>query len=419
MKKKFLILIIGFVCIFIQAETIDRIVAKVGDKVILESELETQYQQYMAMGMIDESVSKEEVLDQMIESELILIEAEASDISVDEFEVKKTVEDHLNQLRKSFGSELEFRKILKEETGMDISELKAHYTKMITKQKLKESLIMENITSNIHVTDRELEEYYQENSSDIPVKEASDKIGMILLTIKPGKETRSKVEQEIFEIKNKLNIGEDFAELAKDYSDCSSSKNGGNLGWVERGEMVKPFEDVAFKLEVGEISNPVETQFGYHLILLQDKKDEKVKLSHILINLIPSKEDSVQIEKLANNIHAQLLEGEDFGTLAMRYSEDDSSSVNQGIIGEFPSDQYPELFRDYLEELDYGEYTDVIQEGENLYIFKKIEAVPERLFKFEEVREWLDDRVKYQKEQKLYKDWIESLKKKNYIKISL
>ncbi len=420
MKKNIIVvLIVLLACYVIQSETIDRIVAKIGRGVILNSELDKRYQELIATGMAKEGISREELLNDMIEKELILIKARESEIEVDKYMVKKMAEQELEELRKKFDNELEFRKELKKETGLTVTELKDYYEKLITEQKLRESVIADQITNQIHVTDAEIEEYYNENKSEIPIREASDKIGMILIKIEPSKATKEKLKKEIYEIKDMLNKGAVFSELAKKYSDCPSGVNGGDLGYVEKGIMVKPFEEAAFKLEQGEISNLVETEFGYHLILLQEKKDDQIRISHILKKLEPSEQDINTRKELIEEIHTRIKNGEDFGKLAREFSQDDSSSANGGIIGEFSEAKYPELFSSYLKNLDYGEITEVIQEGDNLYIFNKIEAISARPYTYKELYNQLNDKVHYQKQIELYDRWIEALKAKTYIEIFL
>ena len=82
-----------------------------------------------------------------------------------------------------------------------------------------------------------------------------------------------KTEEEALKIKEEINKGKEFAKAAKEVSLCPSGENGGDLGYFTRGQMVKEFEDAAFSMEVGQVSNPIKTQFGYHLIYLTDKKD--------------------------------------------------------------------------------------------------------------------------------------------------
>ena len=418
-KISIFLLILLSLCFMIQGETVERIVAKVGREVILQSELDKRYQQMIASGMSEENFTLESVLDEMIESELILIKAKESDIEIDEYAIKKMAEQELESLKSQFENELEFRQQLKAETGLTITELKDYYEDLIREQKLRESVISQEITSQVHVTDAEIEEFYQENLTDIPIRKESDRIGMIIVKMEPSKETEEELKREIYEIKDKLNKGADFAKLAKEYSDCPSAPNGGDLGWVERGMMVKPFEDAAYKLEVGEISDLVETQFGYHLILMQEKKDDQIKISHILKTLEASPEDKTRIRTLADDIHERIINGEDFSALAREYSQDDSSAANGGIIGEYPPENYPELFSSYLQDLDYGEITDVIVEGDNFYIFGKLAKVEARPYTYEELYDQLKDQVFGKKQLELYDNMIENLKKTTYIEIYL
>jgi len=418
-KISIFLLILLSLCFVIKGETVEKIVAKVGREVILQSELDKRYQQMIASGMSEENFTLESVLDEMIESELILIKAKESDIEIDEYAIKKMAEQELESLKSQFENELEFRQQLKAETGLTITELKDYYEDLIREQKLRESVISQEITSQVHVTDAEIEEFYQENLTDIPIRKESDRIGMIIVKMEPSKETEEELKREIYEIKDKLNKGADFAKLAKEYSDCPSAPNGGDLGWVERGMMVKPFEDAAYKLEVGEISDLVETQFGYHLILMQEKKDDQIKISHILKTLEASPEDKARIRTLSNEIHERIINGEDFSALAREYSQDDSSAANGGIIGEYPPENYPELFSSYLQDLDYGEITDVIVEGDNFYIFGKLAKVEARPYTYEELYDQLKDQVFGKKQLELYDNMIENLKKTTYIEIYL
>jgi peptidyl-prolyl cis-trans isomerase SurA len=406
-------------CLIISAETVDRIVAKVGREVILKSELEKRFFQLQAMEVAAKEMNMEDVLQDMIESELVLLTARESGIEVDEYAIKKLADQQIDELKKGYTDELQFRKELKEETNFTVKELKDYYVNMITEQRLREQVVSEKISSQVHVTDAEIEEYYNEQLIEKPQKKESDKIGMIMIGLQPGEKTRDKLKKQLYEIKDKLNKGEDFAELARKYSDCPSSKDGGDLGFIEKGVMVKPFEEAAFALEPGEISDLVETQFGYHLIYLQEKKEDQLKISHILLELKATENDISSTKAIAEDIRQRLEAGEDFGKLARENSQDESSAAQGGVIGEFPEEEYPELFKSYLDSLDYGEYTQVIEEGENLYIFGKLEKVPERVLTYKELYDQLKEKVYYLKQVEMYNNWIDELKKKTYIEIFL
>ena len=147
---------------------------------------------------------------------------------------------------------------------------------------------------------------------DIPNRPEMYKVGMIVRFIEAGEDTKNKVLLEINKIRDKLNEGADFAELADEYSDGPSASNGGNLGFFGKGMMVKPFEDAAFALMPGEISEVIETQFGYHIIKVLEKKGNEVNASHIL-KIVEATENDVQANiQLMEGVLQKLAEGEDF-----------------------------------------------------------------------------------------------------------
>ncbi|MCF7793462.1 MAG: peptidylprolyl isomerase [Candidatus Cloacimonetes bacterium] len=416
MKKILLITGILIVAIFLQAEVLDRIVAKVGREIILESDLLKRMQQLEAAGMLNEEVTKFDVLNDMIESKLIVQQAKKEEYEVDKEEIKAMAEEQIKQVSSQFKSEFEFKQELKK-ANLTVLELKDYYIDMLTEQRLKDQIINSEIKNKIHITDVEIKEYYEENKADIPPRPEMVEVGMIMRTIEPSKETKNKALLEINKTRERLIDGEDFAEVAKECSDCGSAPNGGDLGYFGRGAMVKPFEDAAFALMPGEISEVVETQFGYHIIKLEDKKDDEIRVRHILKKVEATEEDIQATITLMQNVLQKLKDGEDFTELAKTYSQDDSTAVKGGVIGEFAKDNYPELFKEYLAEIEVGKHTDLIREDTNLYIFAKLREIPERPYEYQEVYDQLRNLVTTQKEMELYKNWTNELVQNSYVEI--
>ena len=417
--KNCFILIFTIMIFLLSAEVLDEIVAKVGREIILKSDLEKRKQQLSASGLLSSEITDFDILNDMIETQMILQKAKEENYEVDEERAKTLAEQEIKNAAARFASEVEFKRELKKEMGLTVFELKEFYIEMINEQGLKEQIITNEIKNKIHITEAEVEEYYHENKDEMPNRPEMDQLGMIMKNIKASDETRKKALLKINKIKDKLNEGEDFEELAKEYSECPSAANGGNLGFFGKGEMVKPFEDVAFALIPGEISEVVETDFGFHLIKVNEKKEEEVNASHILVKIEPTEEDVIAITQLMENVLNRLNNGEDFYELAKIYSDDDSSAVKGGVIGEFPKDGYPELFKEHLIKLDYGEYTELIREGDVLYIFGKLKKIDERPFQYHEIYDKLRDLVISQKEVDLYEEWIKELIKERYVEILL
>ena len=419
MKMILIILACLFLTAGLSAEIVDRIIAKVGREIILDSELETRIQQMDAAGLIDEEISRSDALQSMIESRVIVQKAKEEGFVVDVIEVRSLADKQMQQIMAQFSTEDDFRKQLQLEMGLTVPELREFYIELITETNLREQLINEKIKNKVHVTEGEIESFYQENMDEIPKRSAKDKLGMILRLIKVSKKSQKKGLIEINKIMDRLNNGEDFNEIISQFVEEDKIFTGGDLGWFGKGMMVQDFEDAAFALRPGEISEVIETKFGYHIIKLEEKKDDEIHASHILRQLVPSEEDIQATVNLMNDIRDKLNLGENFEELAREYSDDIDTGENGGIIGEFATDEYPSLFENYFIDLEYGEYSDLVREEEMIYIFAKLELVPERPYKYIEIYDRLKNMIINQKEQQIYSDLITDITKETYIETYL
>lgn len=416
MKRALFIIITLLILASLSAEVADKIIAKVGKEIILQSDMEKRMQQLNASGMSMDDITQFDILNDMIEAKLIVQKAKEEEYEIDEQMIKEMAEDQIKQVASQFPSELEFKQELRK-AGLSVPELKDYYIEMMTEEQLKSQIIQYNIKNKIHITEGEVEEYYKENKIDIPVRPEMYQVGMIVRFIEAGKDTKEKVLVEINKIRDKLNEGADFAELAKEYSDGPSAANGGNLGFFGKGMMVKPFEAAAFALMPGEISEVIETQFGYHIIKVLEKKGDEVNASHIL-KMVEATEEDVQANIiLMESVLQKLADGEEFSELAKTYSEDEESAVKGGVIGEFTKDTYPEMFKKHLENLEVGGTTELIREQESFYIFSILNKIPEREYKYTEIFDKLKEMVTSQKEIELYENWIKELMQETYVEI--
>jgi len=172
---------------------------------------------------------------------------------------------------------------------------------------------------DIPISDEEIKAYYQEHKDEFKA-EASANLSYVVFEKKPGPADEEEAKQRLLEIRDEILQGEDFAEMAIDYSeDNTSAKNGGDLGWFEKGIMVPSFEEAAFSLEPNEISDPIKTQFGWHLIKVEDKRGkgekQEVKASHILLKISPSEETIALLKEEADEFVDQVSKS-DFSQMA-------------------------------------------------------------------------------------------------------
>lgn len=211
-----------------------------------------------------EDITKEELYDvlvkqygtsaigYLIDNKIVEVEAEKEKIKVSDKEIDEEMQTYIE----SNGGEEAFDAALSQ-SGLsreDIEEEVVNYLKIV---KLLES--------DIEVTDEEITTYFEENKESFSEPEQVEASHILV-----------EDEEKANEVKEKLNAGEDFAELAKEYStDASNAENGGELGFFPQGQMVPEFDEAAFSMKVGDISDPVKTSYGYHIIHVTDKKEAK------------------------------------------------------------------------------------------------------------------------------------------------
>lgn len=209
-----------------------------------------------------------QAMENLINQNLLLQEADKGEIQAD----KKDVDTRLEEISKRFPNPEEFQKML-DSMGMSDQDFRGEID-----QNLKiEKLLSENLGESKEVTEEEIKSFYSENPENFQMP---DKVraSHILITVEPEDKPEDKAQKrlEISRLKGQIDKGEDFATLAGQHSSCPSKSRGGDLGYFEKGKMVKPFEDAAFQMKTGEVSDVVETQFGFHLIKVTDHQKATV-----------------------------------------------------------------------------------------------------------------------------------------------
>jgi len=209
---------------------------------------------------------KKQALENLIDRELLYQESQRQGIKVDE----AVINEEIDALKKRFPSEAEMKKSL---ARMKLSE--TFMRSQFTQERAIQQLIDKEFGQKVTVADKDVKAYY-DKTPDFFKQPEQVQARHILIKVDPQADqtARAEARKELENVQQKLHKGEDFAALAKEFSQCPSSADGGNLGSFKRGQMVKPFEEAAFALKPGEVSDIVETKFGYHLIEVTDKQPE-------------------------------------------------------------------------------------------------------------------------------------------------
>ncbi|HQE77762.1 MAG TPA: peptidylprolyl isomerase [Bacteroidales bacterium] len=341
MKKIFLVtnLILLFSSVLLSQSTppqiLDKIIAIVGNKIILKSEVDMQIQQLMISGTLDNAIKTDEIqceiLEDMLLQKLLLMQAEIDSVEVSDDQINNELDRRIRYFTSMFGN---------------VQELEKYYNKSILELKeelrepLKDQLLIttmhDKLVSNVTVTPSEVEKYYKKMPSDsIPIIPAQWEIGIIAIAPSLTQEENNMLISKLQDIKKRINNVSDFEVMARLYSeDPATAKNGGETGYFTKGVMEPTFENAAFSLtKPGEISPIIETSYGYHILQLIDRKGEQVNVRHILVRKQPSN-NAIQIAKQkADSIYNLLIKNEiNFADAAKKFSKLEGDLTQGGMI---------------------------------------------------------------------------------------
>ncbi len=315
-----------------QSKLIDKVVAQVDDRIILWSEIEQAYLQFGDAG--DEQQAgplKCRILEQMIIEKLLVRQAELDSIVVSDQQVEQELELRIRYFASMIGS----IEKLEEYYGKSVFEIKEEFRDQIKERQLADrqrSVILEGVK----VTPSEVYQYFQSIPTDsLPFYNAEVEVGQVIVYAKVNDQVKEYARQRIEELRRRLLQGEDFATLARAYSkDPGSAEQGGDLGFVSRGELDPAFESAAFSLRTPmEISEVVETRYGLHLIQLLERRGDRRRIRHLLIKPEITSFDIARASRRADSIYALLRTGAiTFEQAVHRFSEDELTRNNGGML---------------------------------------------------------------------------------------
>jgi len=318
--------------------------------------------------------------------------------------------DEIMQQEKTNLMLYKLERMIKDTAKVTEEEIKEEYLKDKEKRKVKYIKIeAKNYFKNISITEDEIKKYYEQNKENFKIPEIF-KVKYIFFDLNSEYEklARQKAESLI----KKLKEGADFATLAKENSDDTGSKeNGGDLGFFKKGVMVKEFEDAAFNLKPGDItSTPVKTQFGFHIIKVEEKKENEIKARHILIKIKPDEKIKSSFKEKVENLHKKI-GSNNFETIAKENSlsiKEISFNKNESLkdIDE------QEKFKNLVYNLKSGEITAPLEVEKGYYIIKLIDKTPEGIKSLETVKNEIQDKLKLEKALPLAEIEAEKLIKK-------
>lgn len=311
-----------------QKLVIDKIIAKVDNHYILQSELEAQVQQNAQQAG---GPSRCQIFESLVVGKMMLAKAEIDSVIVDDKRVETELNSRMEQMEQQFGSQ----KNIVEAYGKTISSLKDELRAAI-KEQLTTRKMQEKITSDVKITPKEIKRFYEAIPKDsLPYMPSEVEVGHIIRLAKTTKAQRQELFSRLRDYKKRVEKGTDsFEELAKLYSeDIGSGKRGGDLGFAKRGQMVAPFESAALKLKPNEMSDVVESEFGFHLIKMIEVRGQEYHALHILLRPDYQRLDLTEPTRYLDSI--KVLVQRDtlkFERAAKDHSEDKATQDNGGML---------------------------------------------------------------------------------------
>ena len=346
-------------------ELLDRIVAVVDDEVILWSELNLrvlmemqQAGSYPTQGEILRR--RERALEAMIDEQVLVAKARRDSVEVDHAEVEDMLGSYLSRMKNNTGPD-EFDEML-ERSGLSERQLKAKYRKQIRQQLLHEQMVR-ILAARQFITRKDVDDYREAHRDTLPAQVA---LSQILLKVRASDEVLGAALERLGEARRRLDAGADFAEVARDLSeDPGAADGGGDVGCYSPGSLVAEFERAAAELKPGEVSEPVLTTHGYHLILVREIRENEVCASHILALARRSESDRRRVIDRLEALRQRALQGEDFADLAREYSEDPNTARGGGLWNYFSKESIPPWLMPFIGHLRLGEISEpfVLEDG--------------------------------------------------------
>jgi peptidyl-prolyl cis-trans isomerase SurA len=311
-------------------QVVDKIVAVVGSNLILMSDIESEYRQFVTQGYPEGDETRCSVLEELLFQRLLINQAGLDSIEVTEPQIEGELEQRIQYFVRQLGSEQK----LEEYYGKSINQIKDDFRGDIRKLLLARSM-QGKITADIKVTPADVRAYFNSIPVDsLPFLNSEVEVGQIMKKPPISEQEKTRVKEKLNDLRERIIKGEDFATLAVLYSeDPGSAKDGGELGLLNRNELVPEFAAEAFTLKGKEVSKIVESPFGYHIIQLITRKGELINVRHILLTPKTSGADLYKAQSFCDSVLKLIkMDSISFTNAALKFSDDNESKNNGGII---------------------------------------------------------------------------------------
>lgn len=376
------LLLIGIFTIQAQDNVVDKIIAVVGNQVVLKSDVENRFISLQAQGYTSGSVDlKTEIFEDLLIQKLMIAQAAIDSVEVTEQEVESDLERKMQMYIQRIGS----KEKLEQYFGKTILEMKNDLRDDTRNERIKEKMQAE-ITKDIHITPAEVRDFYNKIGKDsLPTIPGELEVQQIVSYPQVTDDEKDRIRNKLREYRERVINGDNFSTLAVLYSEGPSAPRGGELGYTPRADLVPEFANVAFNLKSDKVSKIVETEFGFHIIQLIDRKGERINVRHILLKpkIEQAKREQAisRLDSIADLIRSEKME---FDEAAFYFSADKDTRNNGGLIvnpytgsSKFEKDNLPPAIAQKVNSLKLNEISEPFLDetrGKDSYKIIKIKS---------------------------------------------
>ena len=428
MSKIIALMMLLFTSMVSAQVTVDGIAGVVGSNIVLNSDVEQQLLQYQAQGLEVDSALRIQVLEDLLFQKLMLHQAILDSVVVTESDVLNEIDSRINNFITQLGGE---------------EQLESYFDKKIYEIKeemfepIESSLLIQrvryDITSSVSITPSEIRTYFGTFSTDsLPMVNEEVEVAQILKLPPPSESAITETKKKLEKLKSRVSKGESFGTLAILYSeDPGSSRNGGLYTSIKRGMFVKEFEAVMFSLEEREVSDIFKTEYGYHIAVLEERREEEVDVRHILMSPKISPVDLNNAKDLLLELRDSILNGDlTFDSAALVYSDDKLTKFNGGKLinsitgnSKFELVQLEQGVNTAIENLEAGEITEPLylkmEDGKEAYrMFMLLSRKEQHQVNLVDDYKRIRDLALESKKDKSIEEWISKSLERTYVRVN-
>lgn len=322
-----LVFCVGSFAVQAQTEVIDQVLATVGGEIVLMSEVEEQYSLMASQQRPVDEETRCFILEQLLVNKMMVNQAKLDSIEVSDVEVETQLDARIEQILGYMNGSIEQFEAY---YGQTVDEVRDEFRQDLQAQLLQDRM-RGDIMSNVRVTPSEVKAFFDQIPTDsLPYFNSEVELGEIVVVPQVSTEERERVRNLMLDLRKQIvDSTATFEDLAARYSEDGTRNFGGDLGWSARGKFVQEFEAAAYKLELNEVSQPVETQFGFHLIQMLGRRGSQIRVRHILVRPEIKDADLEKSRKFLDSVRQLIqLDSISFSRAVKRFSDEDQESFN-------------------------------------------------------------------------------------------